>query len=131
MTDRAIARTVLTSIGAPATEADIDAILGAYVRVLEEEVASADSKLYRIHPGIVEALDAASATNAVAVGLGTGNIREGARVKLSKVGIYQRFPFGGFGCDHEDRTQLLRCGAARGAERLGSPLGGCRGGGVW
>src|SRR5260370_17770657 len=130
MTDRAIARGGLIAIGAPTTEANIDAVLAAYVRVLEDEVASADSNLYRIHSGIVEALDAASATKAVAVGLGTGNIREGARVKLSKVGIYQRFPFGGFGCDHEDRTELLRCGAAPGGERLGSPREQCPGVGV-
>jgi phosphoglycolate phosphatase-like HAD superfamily hydrolase len=126
MTDRAIVRAGLTAIGAPATEADIDSVLAAYVRVLESEVASVDSSQYRIHSGIVEALDAATATRKVEIGLGTGNIREGARLKLSRVGIYQRFAFGGFGCDHEDRSQLLRCGAQRGAERLGLPPEACR-----
>ncbi len=126
MTDRAIVRGGLTAINQPATEADIDGVLTAYLRVLEREVASVHPSQYRIHDGITEALDAALAAKSVAIGLGTGNIREGARVKLSKVGIYERFAFGGFGCDHEDRIELLRCGAQRGAERLRSPLEECR-----
>ena len=60
------------------------------------------------------------------MGLGTGNIREGARVKLSRVGLFERFSFGGFGCDHEDRAALIRRGAERGAEQLGLPLSECR-----
>jgi len=42
------------------------------------------------------------------------------------VGIYHHFPFGGFGCDAEDRPALIRRGAERGAERLGVPLEECR-----
>jgi phosphoglycolate phosphatase len=42
------------------------------------------------------------------------------------VGIAERFGFGGFGCDHEDRGPLLGIGAARGAARLGVPLAACR-----
>ena len=54
--------------------------------------------------------------------LGTGNIREGARIKLDRVGLFARFGFGGFGCDDEDRTALLRRGAERGADSLGLTL---------
>jgi hypothetical protein len=43
--------------------------------------------------------------------LGTGNVREGARVKLERVGLYQYFSFGGFGDEHELRPVLLRRGA--------------------
>src|SRR5262249_36288604 len=81
---------------------------------------------YRLHAGILDSLDAARGQTQVAVGLGTGNIREGARVKLSRVGIYDRFAFGGFGCDHEDRCELLRFGARRGADLLGALLQDCR-----
>jgi phosphoglycolate phosphatase-like HAD superfamily hydrolase len=126
MTDRAIVRAGLASIGISATEQDIDAVLADYVRILEEEVAGADASQYRLHRGIQEALDAARGRAQVALGLGTGNIREGARIKLSRVGIYERFAFGGFGCDHEERVELIRCGAARGAERLGVSLKDCR-----
>jgi len=126
MTDRAIVRAALSGIGRNAEESEIDAVLIRYVEILAKEVAGVDSGKYRIHRGIEPALAAAAALPHVALGLGTGNIREGARVKLNRVGIYERFAFGGFGCDHEDRTELLRVGARRGAERLGAFVQNCR-----
>lgn len=126
MTDRAIVRTGLEAIGVQATPDGVDSLLALYVRFLEDGVARADSQTYRLHAGMAEAVDAALARPVTAVGLGTGNIREGARVKLSRVGIYERFRFGGFGCDHEDRPTLIRRGAERGAALLGLPLADCR-----
>jgi phosphoglycolate phosphatase-like HAD superfamily hydrolase len=126
MTDRAIVRTGMRAIGVEPTEALIDQVLVDYLRVLAEEVAAAPAATYRVHPGMADTLEAARARRDVAVGLGTGNIREGARIKLERVGIYDRFPFGGFGCDAEDRTALIRRGAERGAARLGAPIEECR-----
>lgn len=125
MTDRAIVRRGLEAIGRTPTEAAIDAALPVYLEVLAEEVARADPRRYRVHPGMTEAVDAAL-QRGMAVGLGTGNIKEGARLKLARVGLYERFAFGGFGCDHEDRTELVRRGALRGAQALGLPLEQCR-----
>jgi phosphoglycolate phosphatase-like HAD superfamily hydrolase len=124
MTDRGIVRKALTAIEVEPTDAAIDDLLAAYVAVLEDEVARAPN--YRVHAGMEHALDAAAARDGVAIGLGTGNIREGARVKLSRAGLYERFAFGGFGCDHEHRPTLIEIGARRGAERLGEPLSACR-----
>jgi phosphoglycolate phosphatase len=124
MTDRAIVRRGLIFIGREATEREIDDALAEYVHVLEDEVAKAT--VYRLHAGIAQALDATRDRKGFATGLGTGNIRAGARVKLDRVKIYERFAFGGFGCDHEDRTELIRTGAMRGAEALGVPLAECR-----
>ncbi len=126
MTDRAIVRTGMRAIEVEPTEALIDQVLADYLRVLAEEVAAAPDASYRVHAGMGETLDTALERREVAVGLGTGNIREGARIKLERVGIYHRFAFGGFGCDAEDRTALLRRGAERGAGLLGAPAGGCR-----
>src|SRR5687767_5274768 len=81
---------------------------------------------YRVHAGIRESLDHLAGLTEVALGLGTGNIREGARLKLERVDIYSPFAFGGFGCDHEDRVQLIRRGAERGAQKLGLPMSECR-----
>lgn len=124
MTDRAILRAGLLSIGHDATEDAIDALLAIYVEMLAEEMLAASD--IRLHHGVIEALDAAARRAGCAVGLGTGNVRAGARAKLTRVGIYERFAFGGFGCDHERRDELLRIGAARGAARLGAPLEACR-----
>jgi phosphoglycolate phosphatase-like HAD superfamily hydrolase len=126
MTDRAIVRQGLLNVGAPTDEAAIDAVLQAYLEVLSEEVSKADSAKYRLHAGMERAVGEALSREGFAVGLGTGNIKEGARIKLQRVGIYDRFAFGGFGCDHEDRTELIRAGAQRGADRLGAPLAECR-----
>lgn len=126
MTDRAIVRTGLRAIDVEPTEALIDQVLADYLRVLAEEVAAAPDATYRLHAGMAETIDTASARSELAVGLGTGNIREGARIKLERVGIYHRFSFGGFGCDAEDRTELIRRGAERGAALLGATLEECR-----
>jgi phosphoglycolate phosphatase-like HAD superfamily hydrolase len=73
-----------------------------------------------------EAVEAAHARKGFAVGLGTGNVREGARIKLERVRIHDRFSFGGFGCDSEDRVELIRHGAKCGATQLGLPVEECR-----
>lgn len=125
MTDRLIARQGLTLLGIDPTDPAIDDILDVYVRLLEVEVARADAALYRLHAGIADALTIAR-EHGMGIGLGTGNTREGARIKLSRVGIYERFAFGGFGSDAEDRAVLIRRGAERGAEHLGAPLAKCR-----
>jgi len=124
MTDRAIVRAGLEAVGQVADAAAIDAVIRAYLDVLEDEVPR--SHRYVVHAGIAGALERGRATPRCAVGLGTGNVRDGARLKLSRAGIYEHFAFGGFGCDAEDRAELLRIGAARGAERLGAPVSACR-----
>jgi phosphoglycolate phosphatase-like HAD superfamily hydrolase len=40
------------------------------------------------------------------LGLVTGNIAEGARIKLEAVDLYKYFPIGGFGDDSKDRNDL-------------------------
>src|SRR5690606_2293953 len=75
---------------------------------------------------IPEALEAAASRRNVALGLGTGNVEKGARLKLARVGLHERFRFGGFGSDHEDRPTLILRGAERGAALLGAPLSACR-----
>jgi phosphoglycolate phosphatase-like HAD superfamily hydrolase len=125
MTDRSIVRLGLQAIGVTATEDDIDALLEAYLGELRAELLAADAAGYRVHAGVTEALRAAG-ERGMALGLGTGNVRAGARLKLEHVGIYHHFGFGGFGCDHELRVELIRKGAERGAESLGQPLAACR-----
>jgi phosphoglycolate phosphatase-like HAD superfamily hydrolase len=129
MTDKAIVRDGLLALGKPFTsdaalQAEMDATLAFYLRVLEQEAATQGG--IRLHDGIARALDRAEAYPEVALGLGTGNVREGARIKLGHAGIYHRFSFGGFGDDSIDRPEILAAGARRGAARLGLPLPACR-----
>ncbi|MGV3619480.1 MAG: HAD family hydrolase [Archangium sp.] len=117
MTDRAIVRNGLTAIGVEATDANIDALLNSYIACLRESVHSVPDANYIVHTGMREVVEASLKAGA-AVGLGTGNVREGARVKLERVGLYSKFSFGGFGDDHELRPELIRAGADRGAKLL-------------
>jgi phosphoglycolate phosphatase len=125
MTDRSITRLALQAIDVVADEASIDALLEAYVAELQAELRSSPPDNYRVHVGVDRAIEAAR-ERGIALGLGTGNIREGARLKLEHVDLYRHFSFGGFGCDHELRVELIRRGAERGAEALGKRLDECR-----
>ncbi len=125
MTDRLIARMGLEAIGVEATAEAIDAWLPEYLVALEDEVSRADAASFRLLPGMQAAIAAAQRAQ-IAVGLGTGNVREGARIKLERVGVHHHFRFGGFGCDAEARPELIRFGAERGAQQLGVPLASCR-----
>lgn len=124
MTDPAIVRAGLTNAGREPTSDAIAAVLAVYVQVLEEEVRLTERFL--VHDGILEALAHAESWPGVALGLGTGNIEGGARVKLGRANLYDRFSFGGFGSDAEDRAELIRVGADRGAARLGRRREECR-----
>lgn len=126
MTDRAIVRKALSLIGVEPHSEAIDALIACYLSFLDEEVQKTEARSYFVHPGMREAVTEARSRSGVAVGLGTGNVRQGARVKLERVGIYDQFAFGGFGCDHEDRVELIRHGARSGAQLLSAPLEACR-----
>jgi phosphoglycolate phosphatase-like HAD superfamily hydrolase len=126
MTDRLIVRSALRNMGVADSQALVDRIIADYLLILGGEVAAVPAERYRVHDGMVEALDRASARSGYAIGLGTGNVERGARIKLGRVGLCDRFSFGGFGCDAEDRAELLRIGAARGAARLALPRERCR-----
>jgi phosphoglycolate phosphatase-like HAD superfamily hydrolase len=125
MTDRSIVRLGLEAIGVTPTDEAIEALLAVYVGELRDELRLSPAGQYRVHAGVEAALRAAS-ERGMAQGLGTGNIALGARLKLEHVGLYHHFDFGGFGSDHELRVELIRLGAARGAERLGVAVESCR-----
>ena len=119
-TDPAIVREVCGNRGIesrPETEARI---LGHYVRFLEGEVASSES--YRVLPGVVDLLEGFAGIPDLVVGLATGNIETGARIKLERGGLNVYFPFGGFGSDSEDRAEVVRVAARRGREWTRQPI---------
>ena len=124
MTDRAIARLGLLAIGESVTDERIDQLIAAYLHNLEAAVAG--SRDYRILPGVHQILAAVRERALGAVGLGTGNVQRGAAIKLARGALGAYFDFGGYGCDHEERAELLRIGAERGAGRLGQPRSACR-----
>ena len=76
-------------------------------------------------PGVPEFYGALAArAEPPLLGLLTGNIRRGAQIKLHRYQLWDKFPFGGFADDHEDRDQIAAVACRRGGERLGRPLRG-------
>jgi len=122
-TDRAIMREALAALGVAHDDAHVDAVLAEYVEVLPSLVGPAG---YRAQRGVVALLEALVGRPGLVLGLGTGNIEPGARVKLTPPDLNRFFPFGGFGSDAEDRAELLAIGAERGAAALGVPRDACR-----
>jgi phosphoglycolate phosphatase len=58
------------------------------------------------------------------IGLLTGNIRRGARIKLGHYDLWEKFAFGAFADDDEDRDLIAAIALQRGSERLGHPVRG-------
>jgi len=56
---------------------------------------------------VVELLDTLKAMDGYWLGLLTGNIERGARIKLSAFGLNEYFSVGAFGDDNENRNLLL------------------------
>jgi phosphoglycolate phosphatase-like HAD superfamily hydrolase len=51
------------------------------------------------------------------LGLATGNIEPGARLKLDRGGLNRYFSFGGFGSDSEHRATVVRKAAEAGTQK--------------
>jgi len=101
------------------SEAEMRAIFEVYVRHLEAEVAAG---LYHVKPAVHETLDHLEGRGAT-IGLATGNLEAGARIKLQRGDLWRRFAFGGFGDDApattNGRAELVRKAIRRGIEHAG------------
>jgi phosphoglycolate phosphatase-like HAD superfamily hydrolase len=124
MTDRLIMRKALASLGEHADDDTVEGLIDEYVARLRAHVDAAEN--YLVYDGVRDVLDEVSTWGDTAIGLGTGNIERGARIKLGRAGLNDYFSFGGFGCDAAERSELIRAGALRGAEKLGRSLANCR-----
>lgn len=117
-TDPQIARELLR--GAGFDDARIDAGLPAlWERYVAELEARIPGEPYRVLPGVRELLDALEATGEAALGLVTGNVLGGARLKLGSVDLFDRFRVGSFGSDDEVRNHLPGIAIRRAREAWG------------
>jgi phosphoglycolate phosphatase-like HAD superfamily hydrolase len=105
-------------LGRPPSPGEQEAVLERYLVHLEEELA--ESRV-EVLPGVAALLERLEARGAQ-VGLATGNVEGGARLKLSAAGLWHRFPFGGFGSDHHERAELVRVAIARAERRSGRAI---------
>jgi phosphoglycolate phosphatase-like HAD superfamily hydrolase len=82
----------------------VNSLLNRYLDHLRTEVALGRGHLKE---GAVELLLKLQELRDVYLGLLTGNVAAGAKLKLEPFGLNQFFPVGGFGDDSEDRNLLL------------------------
>jgi phosphoglycolate phosphatase-like HAD superfamily hydrolase len=111
--DKAIAMDLFRSHGIEPTEANWRKFCAGYLRRLEKALATCKGSVL---PGVPQLLEALAVRGDVAIGLLTGNMREGARRKLTHYDLWHWFPFGGFGDEHMERCDIAA--AALGAAEL-------------
>lgn len=121
-TDLAIMRSLLTLVGVDARAIDdgVDARCAAacvaYARMCPRDLSA------QVAPGVIPALKRlASAGHTIA--LVTGNLEPIARLKLRRAGLGKWFSTGagGFGSDHEDRSELPGVARRRAAQLMHGP----------
>ena len=119
-TDPEIVRGLLTAVGW--TDADVDDGLETLWPLYLERLAHALDELgdrAMALAGVLELLDHLAHSERFVCGLVTGNLEEGARLKLTAAGCADRFAFGGFGSDAELRADLPPVALARAAVQFG------------
>ena len=93
------------------------AILERYLADMERDYPQSDLPvLYR---DAIDFLDAVQAERHVTALL-TGNVEAGAKIKLDRFGLFERFAFGAYGDDSADRTRLPGVARVRAREVLGT-----------
>ena len=123
MTDRLIVREAMLASGHPFDDVLCDRILSTYTDRLEREI---ENPGYAVLPGVRELLEELSARRAT-IGLCTGNVLRGARIKLARGGLDRHFGFGagdvhGFASDGEAREHIVAAALRRASERVGREL---------
>ncbi|MFN0098569.1 MAG: HAD family hydrolase [Gemmatimonadaceae bacterium] len=127
-TDKLIVRDTMRLEGFSDAEIDarMDRAITLYLAGLREELTSGRRNAYAL-PGIYALVDAVEAADDLVLGLLTGNVLEGASVKLRAVSLApERFVLGAYGSDHEDRPQLPPIAQQRAIAHLGHHVPGER-----
>lgn len=127
-TDKLIVRETmrLEGIADADIEAQMDTIMALYLDNLRREL-DRDVNAARALPGAFELLDAVESHDELVLGLLTGNVAEGAAVKLRAVKMDPaRFKVAAYGSDHEARPMLPPIAQRRASELLGRDVPGER-----
>jgi phosphoglycolate phosphatase-like HAD superfamily hydrolase len=125
-TDPQIARELLREAGLDDRTIDqgFDQLWRAYFRELAVELTHPDHTT-TVFPGVLETLAALEPHRATSLlGLLTGNMHQGAILKLGSVGLDEYFTMGAYGSDHERRDHLPAIAVERARELTGRSFAG-------
>lgn len=107
-------------IDASAVKARLDDFFETYARTLAEEIG--DGRDVVTMPGVADLVRRLGNEERVVLGLLTGNIEQGARIKLGPTGLLPYFPLGAFGSDDPDRRRLPSLAVRRAHALRGHPF---------
>lgn len=127
-TDRQIVRELMRAEGHgdPHIDDAMDRLVENYLDGLRRELSDGTHEVH-VFPGVPRLLDELEARDDVVLGLLTGNLEQGAALKLGAAGIdFGRFRVNAFGSDSESRPDLPAVAHARAREQLGLELAGHR-----
>jgi phosphoglycolate phosphatase len=123
-TDPEIVRLLAEEAGRPSHPAAVAEVLERYVALLDEELSRPGHRT-TVYPGVFDLLAALEGRDDCVVGLLTGNVVDGARLKLRSGGLdFTRFRVGAFGSDHPDRSALPALAQRRARDALGVEAAG-------
>ena len=123
-TDGEIVRRLAEGAGIAPTDELLARVLDRYVAFLREEIAKPTQRT-TVYPGVRELLDALEPRADCVLGLLTGNVREGAALKLDSGGLaLERFRLGAFGSDSAHRPDLPAVAQRRAKEELALDVSG-------
>jgi phosphoglycolate phosphatase-like HAD superfamily hydrolase len=95
-----------------------DDLVRSFLQALEQEMQRPDPRR-RVLPGVRSLLETLETMEGVHLGLVTGNLEVGARVKLAPFDLNRFFPAGGFASDDPDRRTIARIAQSRMSELTG------------
>ncbi|MCP3981752.1 MAG: HAD hydrolase-like protein [bacterium] len=125
MTDRRIIEALATAVGVDGNwDGDgIAALRREYLAGLRERMARHETR-GAVLPGAPQLVEHLASKPGVHLGLLTGNLEQGARIKLEPFDLNRYFPDGGFGCEHADRSEVARVARDKAALRTGIEFDG-------
>lgn len=115
-TDRGIARNLFRAHDLADNEENWLRFRRSYLHHLQRELPARGGEVL---PGITQLLSHLIDRGDLQLGLLTGNIREGARLKLEYYDLFRHFAFGGFGDQHADRDLVAAAALAASHEHAG------------
>ncbi len=115
-TDVGIGRQILSKYGAPVNDTSVPSFLDLYLELLAVELPRSQG---HVLPGVVELLEDLVTKSNIVLGLLTGNLMRGARLKLDHYDLWRFFAFGAFADDHHDRNELGAFALSRAHETTG------------
>jgi phosphoglycolate phosphatase-like HAD superfamily hydrolase len=124
-TDPQIARELLASEGFANGDVDtaMPRLFERYLHGMRQEIAHPAHET-SVYPGVRELLNVLETSDAALVGLLTGNIAEGAALKLTSAQLDHYFSLGAYGSDSEHRNELPAIAVQRAFERTGRNFSG-------